>query len=242
LPAAESREAIRFAGLGAAGLGLIGGLALACFSKVSGVLFLGQPRGPSAGAASVREAGPEMAVPALVLAAACIAIGLVPVVVVRPALRVVETIIGPSPDLTAVSSEWTAAAGRVSIVAMVLIAVMLALAWIRRRLDRRREARAVETGACAGPTLTSRMQYTAVSYAAPLLLAVSAPAGFRAGGRHHSVDLVKERAALPAWRRLKELSRRARDWQGARLRWYLLSVIATLVTLLLYHMTWNGEP
>jgi hypothetical protein len=91
------------------------------------------------------------------------------------------------------------------------------------------------------------MQYTASSFAAPLLARFGAAAGVRqvreAGAFHsHPVDPVQDGAVLPAWRALERLSRRLREWQGARIRWYLLSVVATLLFLLYQLMRWRGAP
>src|SRR6185295_17155857 len=58
-------------------LGLTGALALACFVKVCGVVFLGAPRSEAALAA--RESGPCMRGAMLALGAACVAIGLAPI-------------------------------------------------------------------------------------------------------------------------------------------------------------------
>ena len=57
-------------------LGVTGALALACFVKVCGVVFLGAPR--SQAAAHAHECGPAMRGAMLVLAGACVAIGLAP--------------------------------------------------------------------------------------------------------------------------------------------------------------------
>ena len=57
-----------------AGLALIGGLAAACFTKAFGIVFLGQPR--SEHAEQAHEVGLAMVMPGVVLAAACILIGL----------------------------------------------------------------------------------------------------------------------------------------------------------------------
>jgi hypothetical protein len=48
------------------------------------------------------------------------------------------------------------------------------------------------------------------------------------------VDPVQDVAVVPAWQVLKRMSARLRDFQGGRLRWYLLSVIFTLLALLYY--------
>ena len=57
-------------------LAMTGALALACFIKVCGVVFLGAAR--SGASERARECGPLMRGPMLVLAAACVAIGLAP--------------------------------------------------------------------------------------------------------------------------------------------------------------------
>src|SRR5207247_7634190 len=57
-----------------AGLALIGGLALACFTKAFGVVFLGEPRGQHA--AHAHEAGPLMRIPMQTLAAGCLLVGM----------------------------------------------------------------------------------------------------------------------------------------------------------------------
>ena len=57
-------------------LALIGGLAAACFSRVVGIVFLGEARTQSAAAA--QESGWTMTVPMLLLAVFCLIIGLWP--------------------------------------------------------------------------------------------------------------------------------------------------------------------
>jgi hypothetical protein len=91
------------------------------------------------------------------------------------------------------------------------------------------------------------MQYSASSYAAPLLAPFAPLAGVRevrepAAFHTHSIDPVQDGVVLPAWRALGRLTRRMKVWQGARIRWYLLLVISTLLVLL-YHLTrWKGTP
>src|ERR1022692_32391 len=69
-------------------LGVTGALALACFAKVCGVVFLGAPR--SKAAARAHESGPAMRGAMLLLGAACVAIGLAPVVFWPAVLRAVD--------------------------------------------------------------------------------------------------------------------------------------------------------
>ena len=71
-------------------LAVIGGLALACFTKVVGVVFQGEPRSPAA--ENVNEKGPAMLVPMLVLAGACVVIGVFPRAFVLMALKGVSSL------------------------------------------------------------------------------------------------------------------------------------------------------
>src|SRR6185369_11529176 len=69
-------------------LGVTGALALACFVKVCGVVFLGAPR--SNAAVHAHECGPAMRGAMVTLAAACVAIGVAPVVFWPAVLRAVD--------------------------------------------------------------------------------------------------------------------------------------------------------
>jgi hydrogenase-4 component B len=79
-------------------LAIIGGLALACFTKVVGVVFQGEPR--SQAAADVNEKGPAMLMPMVILAGACAVIGIYPGAFMFMALKGCGS---PGPELPAVS-------------------------------------------------------------------------------------------------------------------------------------------
>jgi hypothetical protein len=55
-----------------------------------------------------------------------------------------------------------------------------------------------------------------------------------------AIDPVQDGAVLPAWGAVERLTQRLRGWPGARIRWYLLSVVSTLLILLYYLMRWKG--
>jgi hypothetical protein len=83
------------------------------------------------------------------------------------------------------------------------------------------------------------MQYTASSYAAPLLETFHPVEGVRverSPSRFHShpIDLVLDGLVFPVWRRIGELAHEVRLLQAGRLRWYLLYVILTVLALLIY--------
>src|SRR6266487_4349854 len=163
----SASDAVQFAGLAIVVLALIGALALACFVKVVGVMYLGTPRHVLA--INPHEAAPGMIRPVAGLAAACVVIGLVPIGVVPPALRVGSLVAGLPAGTADVIG--TTAAGSATVFTVGL-ALSLAVAWgLYVSLSRRGGGRPIhaETWGCGYPTPTPRMAYTASSFAAPLL-------------------------------------------------------------------------
>jgi formate hydrogenlyase subunit 3/multisubunit Na+/H+ antiporter MnhD subunit len=233
--------AVRVAVLAVPLLALAGGLALACFAKVVGVMFLGAPRAdrPHAG-----EAPAGLLAPAGALAAACVALGLAPALVL-PALLRVGALVAAQP-MGASSSTLTDVmqdAGRVSLFAGVVVA-LLALCWVARAwMLRGRVVRRAPTWVCAFEPVTPRMQYTASSFATPLLDIFGRLTGVqthRGATVLHTVarDPVLEGALSPLWRRGRDLALRLRAIQHGRLRLYLLYVVVTLLLVLGYVVLW----
>ena len=72
------------------GLAIIGGLAMALFTKVVGVVFQGEPRSEAAAAAG--EKGPAMLIPMMILATACILIGVFPRLFFIMSLKAVDAL------------------------------------------------------------------------------------------------------------------------------------------------------
>jgi len=229
--------ALRLAVVAATGLGLVGGLALACFTKVDGVVFLGRARSR----ASVRatERGLVFIGPMLALAGACLALGLYPALGVGPAVDVARSVAGGGPIVATGLVELGAALDSIALLALALIALSALLWLVRGYFLARRPFAGSATWAGAGLPATARMQYTASSYAAPLLDAFRPIAGVRveanvAAFHSHPIDLVLDGLVFPVWRRIGRFAREARLLQAGRLRWYLLYVILTVLALLLY--------
>ncbi len=232
---------MRIAILALAGLGLIGGLALACFAKVNGAAFLGHPRG--SGAAEAREAGPLMLGPMVALALACIGIGLLPVFALPPAFDAAAGITGAAgiaagPGSGAVLTSLTVAA--------LLLVLAVAAAWVLRvRLMRGRGRVVPHTWGCGYPSPTPRMQTTASSFAGPVLQPFGAAAGLHGGWegpayRTHPADPALDDILVPAWTRLQGAASRLRALQLGRLHVYLLYALATVVALLAYLALWRA--
>jgi len=240
LEAGGTTGALRMASVAAAGLALAGALALACFTKLHGVLFLGSPRAvPALGGGAERG----LVAPQLVLAAVCIAIGGLPFLVLPAAVRVASGVlhgVGAAADVTAVAG----AATTISLAVLALLVLGL-IVWRLRAVSRAAEmVRAEVTWSGAFPTTTSRVQYTASSYAASLLSVFGPLSGSQQvigpmGLQVHVADPVLDRIAQPTWSRVREAALKLRRIQTGRIVWYLVYVISALLGLLLY--LWLGS-
>lgn len=233
---------LRVAVLGVAALALIGGLALTCFAKVGGVVFLGEPRSPAAEQGREQTAG--YLLPMAALALACAMIGLLPAVALQPVLVVAGSSAGASLDaLQSALGPLVRAAWAISLVSGgVVLLIALGWAW-RRTLERRRSPAWVETWGCGYARPTPRMQYTAASFAAPVLGAFGRVAGVRvdrtATSFHtHPVDVVLDGVVRPVWRGVRTAADSLRPLQEGRLHTYLLYIVGVLLALLLY--LWLG--
>jgi hydrogenase-4 component B len=148
--------------LGVALLALVGGLAAACFVRLVGIAFLGEPRSPAAAAA--REAGPLLFGPALLLAAAAVLLACLPGPAVRLAAPVAAQLFGPGRAGAAAVQEVASALTPVGVAAGVGWAVVgvgaaLVSVWLGARARRTQE-----TWACGYARPSARMQYTARSF------------------------------------------------------------------------------
>jgi len=220
-------------------LGMTGALALACFVKACGVVFLGQPRSPAA--AHAHENARVMRAPMLVLGAACVAIGLAPAAF-WPVLARAVSVWRP---------EWTEGPAPAPLVALgkfhfaLAILSALAAAGLWRIVKRNGVERRV-TWDCGYAEPTARMQYTAGSFAAIITAwfgwilrperhahAPVQPFPERAGFEEHTPETVLERVVQPAGSLLMRVVDAARRLQHGRVQAYLLYVLIGVVGLAL---------
>jgi hydrogenase-4 component B len=146
-------------------LALIGALAVACFVKLLGTVFLGAPRGTAGDRAHDPPA--SLLAPMIVLAAACLGLGLFPLL----AAPMLDAAAGawspgsaPAPLLgTLVPFRWLSVAG------LATIGLAGATALIVRGLPRVRLARAAGTWDCGYARPTARMQYSGSSFSGTLV-------------------------------------------------------------------------
>jgi hydrogenase-4 component B len=146
-------------------LAIIGGLALACFTKVVGVVFQGEPRNQVA--ENVDERGLTMLVPMLVLAAACILIGVFPTFFMTMALKAVASLgLGYGRIPLEPFIEMT---GNITRTAVLIFAVFILILALRMLMYRGKTVTRSGTWGCGFTKPTVKMQYTASSYAVSIL-------------------------------------------------------------------------
>jgi formate hydrogenlyase subunit 3/multisubunit Na+/H+ antiporter MnhD subunit len=234
--------------LGIGGLALIGGLAVACFTRAVGIVFLGEPRTDRA--AHAHECGPRMRWPMGVLAAACLAVGLGAPVLLRGVVPAVSALTGSSADQ--VVEPLTQAGGwllPVTIAASTLVLLALGLAALRRRLLAGREVGHSGTWDCGYARPTARMQYTASSFAQPLtsLFApllrtreqVRPPQGMFPGESSyasHTGDVCREGLYAPLFRAVQSGLGRLRWLQQGTVQLYILYLALALLALLIWKL------
>ena len=154
------------AAAGLTALAFTGGLVAAGMARAFGVAFSGTPRTEAAAMAHEQPAG--MVVPMALLGAACLALGLVP----RAALALVAPVItqaGLDPRLLAPAISQATLVGELG---FALLALCAGLAAIRGWLLSRALVAAGPTWGCGYLAPTPRMQYTAASFADPIVRVV----------------------------------------------------------------------
>jgi hydrogenase-4 component B len=141
-------------------LAVIGGMATACFTKVVGLAFLGEPRTAQADKAS--ESGVAMGAVMSVMALSCLVIGVYPEPFIRLAFSGIQ-------DVSLVSGfntdSFMLIVTQLSRTAMLFIAIFIAVSIFRKILYAKKEIGSGGTWGCGFTQPTVRMQYTGTSYA-----------------------------------------------------------------------------
>jgi hydrogenase-4 component B len=225
-------------------LALIGALALACFVKVYGAVFLGTAR--SDHARHAHESPPAMLGPMGVLVACCFLIGLAPLLI---APIIGQGVSAWAPGLKDAGPRLVALAplGWITAMGLGLIAALLAGGtglWLRLRHSIVAKA---ATWGCGYVAPTPRMQYTSSSFAQMLVGLF----GWALRPRTHkprnlplfpqktafhseTPDTVLDEAVLPAFRFGAWLFSWFRVFQQGSIQTYLLYIFVALIALLLW--------
>lgn len=151
-------------------LAIIGGLALACFTRVVGVVFQGEPR--SALAQNRDEKGATMLFSMVMLALACAVIGIFPAKFLNMAVLAIDGM-GLAADKIVVTPFQVVTAthitSNITFGALVFLAVFVIVACIRSLAYKGKQVDKSGTWGCGFTQPTVKMQYTGSSYAGSIL-------------------------------------------------------------------------
>lgn len=220
-------------------LALVGALALACFVKAVGVVFLGLPRSKAAAQATEGDRG--MVAAQGLLALCCVGLGLaVPLV-----LRLIAQITGMTAGAP-LATAWTLP---LPLLAGLLLAITFGLAAWLAQAARHLPVRRYITWECGFGALGARTQYTGTSFAQPISRLFGAiyryTVAIRVRGRNHRhfpevVDAgashepyLETRVYVPLLRRLQRFAGLfLMRLQAGSIHQYLFYMVIVLMLLL----------
>lgn len=226
-------------------LAMTGAVAVATFVKLLGTIFLGSPRRPDA-ADHVHAPSALMTGPMIVLAIACLAIGLFPSLFIPAVERAALGWIGATGRATGQQLQVLAPVRWLSLVGGGLLALAALIAVTVRIMAGRRPVRRGPTWDCGYARPTARMQYTGSSFGQSIvgLFAVlfrprvvrppvSGPMPARAEFESSVPDTVLDQAVVPVFSFLGLQVQRIRFMQQGKLNLYLLYIVVITVLLFL---------
>jgi formate hydrogenlyase subunit 3/multisubunit Na+/H+ antiporter MnhD subunit len=145
-----------------AGLALIGGMAVFCFTKAFGIVFLGEPR--SKEAAIAVEVQKSMIYPQYVTIAFILLIGLASAFFVKPVFSLVSQEFNIT-GIEVIASLSVHNLTQISIIGGIFILAIMALLVYRHFHLKTKQIETGPTWGCGYTAATSKHQYTATSYA-----------------------------------------------------------------------------
>lgn len=143
------------------GLTLIGGLALFCFTKAVGVIFLGEPR--SEYPMVLKESAGDSFVPLMLIGFLICLIGLFPLLFVNRLMNIVTLYFACPLNLTEAFGMGITMT-YLSLVFGIFVLITLGILLVRYFFIRKRQVEAGTTWGCGYTAGNTRMQYTATSF------------------------------------------------------------------------------
>ena len=143
------------------GLVLIGGLAMLCFTKVFGIIFLGKARHPYP--VDIHEPGFPRLFPKYVIAILITVIGLLPQFFIRLLTPTIILLTGSKYEV-ALSVPLMETIKAVSLSSLALIFICIFVYWLKRKVTAAKKITTSDTWGCGYIAPTPRLQYTANSF------------------------------------------------------------------------------
>ena len=229
-------------------LALMGGLAVACFTRAFGIVFIGQPR--SEQAAQAHESKIAMRWPMAALAVLCVLIGAfapLAFAALKPVLVQVSQL--PAADLTGHFAQILSPLALIVGVSLIFAVLVAVLVWLRKSRLTGRSRADVGTWDCGYAAPSARMQYTASSFAQPLMQLTAGVVRLRQRLRKpegyfpstgslstEAPDVVEEGVWAPVFKSAEWLLLRFRWIQTGSIHLYILYIAITLIVLLIWKL------
>lgn len=230
------------------GMGLIGGLAVVCFTKAFGIVFLGEPR--SKEGEHAHESGGWMQTGMGILVCACVSASLGAPIILRKASEIATGMARYDQVTTALNlAAFSNVMNQVVLVFLVL-GILIALAvWGRSWLLAGRRIEEAGTWGCGYSASSPRVQYTGSSFVQPatmlyrLVLRLrrryTTPKGYfpnQSSFLSETPDVWQRVVYGPVFHRLAEWLSRLRLLQQGQVQLYVLYMAATLLALLIWKL------
>jgi hydrogenase-4 component B len=233
--------------VGILSLALMGALALACFSKVYGTVFSGEPRVPER-VVEAQDPSLLMMVPMSVLAGLCVWIGLSPQTMVRFTFRGGECLTRLDPSGVSLEKVLTPLSAIVAVAFMFLVVVAV-LIILRQALLGPSPVPVRETWSCGFAQVSPKFQYTSSSFARPIIDFVKGSLLLRRHGGQVSGELPgkahlsssvhdasQEFMLQPIFAWLAGLSKKIDDNRIRYTQIYLMYIFLFLIFLLIWKL------
>lgn len=239
----DSSQASMLAVFASPVLAMIGALAVACFVKVYGTVFLGLSRTRSASLA--HESPVSMIIPMAVLALLCLCIGLAPTLIMPFLEKAISVWLPGGTAVFAYPQVSTLVPlGTLGIISPIFLAAVLALVfWV---FLNGRTRRTVGTWDCGYARPTARMQYSATSFARPLVGLFDWVLRTKTHGpeiqgnfplpgslNSHIDEAVLDRGLIPFSRYIKSRFSWWRRFQQGQTQYYFFYILIALTVMLL---------
>ena len=231
------------------GLSLAGGMAVICFTKAFGIIFLGEPR--TEAAQSAHEGKFSMQLPVILLASFCLALGLAAPLLPRIIQPVLIQLMPQFTYKLIPIIEATSQTLAYITVASLSLLTLLGLWLLLRKLIKSKKSQTSQsvTWDCGYIAPDTRMQYTATSFVQPLVIFFKgllqikekfkpAMGIFPRQASLHSetTDLFENRFYSPIFKSIKYFLSRWHWLQHGRLQLYILYIALVLVILLMWKL------
>ena len=231
--------------LGIIALALMGSLALACFTKVYGTVFLGEPRDQKVQGGKTPSL---MLIPMLFLGGLCMWIGLFPQTMAKAAFTGGAYLSHTNLSSINMGNIFLPLSFIINGILLFLILVLF-LTVLRRDLLKNLSVPVRETWTCGFSQVTAKFQYTSSSFARPIVDLAKGILFFRREGgevkgnfpRKTSMassvhDAVEEFLIKPLYRRLTVLSKKLDINRIRYTQMYLMYILLYLIFLLAWKL------